>query len=67
MSANTLTSENQSRDLAQLKPQTQTGQAQQKWLYEQNLMITSEELEALENYTQMIRNKLTLLKEVYEI
>lgn len=67
MNANTLTAENKSRDLPKLKPQTQIGQAQQKRLYEQNLMITSEELEALENYTQMIRNKLTLLKEVYEI
>ncbi|MEB3278023.1 MAG: hypothetical protein VKK42_03755 [Lyngbya sp.] len=74
MDSNTLIPENEQRireyqnqDLPKLKPQTKIRQAQLKWLQEQNLMITQEELEALETYTLMIRNKLTLLKAVYEV
>ncbi|WP_413165096.1 hypothetical protein ACL6C3_02645 [Capilliphycus salinus ALCB114379] len=59
--------EYQNHQLPKLKPQTKVRQAQLKWLQEQNLMITQEELEALETYTLMIRNKLSILKEVYEV
>ncbi len=59
--------EYQNQDLPKLKPQTTIRQAQLKWLQEQNLMITQEELEALETYSLRIRNKLNILREVYEV
>lgn len=59
--------EYQNQDLPKLKPRTKIRQAQLKWLQEQNLMITQEELEALETYSLRIRNKLNILREVYEV
>ncbi|MCG5059203.1 MAG: hypothetical protein KA714_14780 [Limnoraphis sp. WC205] len=59
--------EYQNQDIPKLKPQTKMRQAQLKWLQDQNLMITQEELEALETYTFRIRNKLSLLRDVYEV
>lgn len=59
--------EYQNQDLPKLKPKSTMGQAQLKWLQEQNLIITQEELEALETYTFRVRNKLNILKAVYEL
>ncbi|MDY7021037.1 MAG: hypothetical protein SWJ54_06700 [Cyanobacteriota bacterium] len=58
--------EYQNQDLPKLKPKTKIRQAQLKWLQEQNLMITQEELEAFETYSLMVRNKLNILKAVYQ-
>ncbi|ERT08840.1 hypothetical protein M595_1183 [Lyngbya aestuarii BL J] len=74
MDTTTLIPENQHRirecrnqDLPKPKSQTKVRKTHLKSLHEQNLMITQEELDALETYTLMIRNKLSILKAVYEI
>ena len=46
--------------------QIQMHHSQVNWLQDQNLIMTSEELEAFETYTQMIRDKLIILREIYE-
>jgi hypothetical protein len=74
MDTTTLIPDNQHRtrdcknqDLPKSKSQTKVRQTRLKSLHEQNLMITQEELDALETYTLMIRNKLNILKAVYEV
>lgn len=44
----------------------QMPQSQVNLLQDQNLIMTSEELEAFETYTQMIRDKLIILREIYQ-
>ncbi|MEL7034410.1 MAG: hypothetical protein AAFO04_02140 [Cyanobacteria bacterium J06592_8] len=58
--------EYQNQDLPKLKPRSKIRQAQLQWLQEQNLMITQDELEAFETYSLMVRNKLNILKAVYQ-